>query len=88
MRELKMKRIINIKTILITLLLLTLTSNANSVDIPTVDDLNKQVPQFPTEKEPDASENLNKSDKKSLPENEEKILKILVKDFKIEGNEK
>jgi hypothetical protein len=51
-----MKRIINIKTVLISALLLSFASYANAVDIPTVDDLNKQVPQLPNEKDPEQVE--------------------------------
>ena len=83
-----MKRIINIKTVLISALLLSFASYANSVDIPTVDDLNKQVPQLPNEKEPDASENLGKTNENVLESDKEKILKVLVKDFKIDGNKR
>ena len=83
-----MKRIINIKTVLISALLLSFISYANAVDIPTVDDLNKQVPQLPNEKEPDASENLGKTSENVLESDKEKILKVLVKDFKIDGNKR
>ena len=50
-----MKRIINIKTVLISALLLSFASYVNAVDIPTVDDFNKQVPELPNKKESDAS---------------------------------
>lgn len=83
-----MKKTINLKTISILVLLLSFVSYANAVDIPTVDDLNKQVPQLPSEKKPDASESLGKTDEKVLEKDEEKILKLLVKDFKINGNKK
>ena len=83
-----MKRIINIKTVLISALLLCFASYANAVDIPTVDDLNKQVPQLPNEKEPDASKNLGKTNENVLESDKEKILKVLVKDFKIDGNKR
>ena len=83
-----MKKTINLKTISILALLLGFVSYANAVDIPTVDDLNKQVPQLPSEKKPDASESLGKTDEKVLEKDEEKILKVLVKDFKINGNKK
>ena len=83
-----MKRIINIKTVLFSALLLSFASYANAVDIPTVDDLNKQVPQLPNEKEPDASENLGKTNENVLESDKEKILKVLVKDFKIDGNKR
>ena len=71
-----MKKIINLKTISILALLLSFVSYANAVDIPTVDDLNKQVPQLPSEKEPDASESLGKTDEKVFEGDEEKILKF------------
>ena len=83
-----MKRIINLKTVLISALLLSFASYANAVDIPTVDDLNKQFPQLPNEKEPDASENLGKTSENVLESDKEKILKVLVKDFKIDGNKR
>ncbi len=83
-----MKRIINLKTVLISALILSFASYANAVDIPTVDDLNKQVPQLPNEKEPDASENLGKTNENVLESDKEKILKVLVKDFKIDGNKR
>ena len=37
------------------------------------------------EKEPDASENLGKTNENVLESDKEKILKVLVKDFKIDG---
>ena len=83
-----MKKTINLKTISILALLLSFVSYANAVDIPTVDDLNKQVPQLPNEKEPDASENLSGTNKNILESDKEKILKVLVKDFKIDGNKR
>ena len=83
-----MKKTINLKTISILALLLSFVSYANAVDIPTVDDLNKQVPQLPNEKEPDASENLGEINENVLESDKEKILKVLVKDFKIDGNKR
>ena len=67
-----MKKTINLKTISILALLLSFVSHANAVDIPTVDDLNKQVPQLPSEKKPDASESLAKTDEKVIEKDEEK----------------
>ena len=83
-----MKIIYNLKSILILVFLITFSSFGHAVDIPTVDDLNKQVPQLPGKKEPTASEKLNELDKEVLPNNEEKILKVLVKDFILEGNKR
>ena len=83
-----MKIIYNLKSILILVFLITFSSFGYAVDIPTVDDLNKQVPQLPGKKEPNASEKLNELDKEVLPNNEEKILKVLVKDFILEGNKR
>ena len=83
-----MKIIYNLKSTLIFMFLVTFSSIGHAVDIPTVDDLNKQVPQLPEKKEPDTSEKLNELDKEFLPNNEEKILKVLVKDFKLEGNKR
>ena len=71
-----MKRIINITTVLISALLLSFISYANAVDIPTVDDFNKQVPEPPNKKESDASENLGKNNTNVLESDKEKILKV------------
>ena len=65
-----MKKTINLKTISILALLFSFVNYANAVDIPTVDDLNKQVPQLPSEKKPDASESLGKTDEKALEKDE------------------
>ena len=83
-----MKIIYNLKSILILIFLINFSSFGYAVDIPTVDDLNKQVPQLPGKKEPNASEKLNELDKEVLPNNEEKILKVLVKNFILEGNKR
>ena len=83
-----MKIIYNLKSILILIFLINFSIFGYAVDIPTVDDLNKQVPQPPGKKEPTASEKLNELDKEVLPNNEEKILKVLVKDFILEGNKR
>ena len=83
-----MKIIYNLKSILILVFLITFSSFGYAVDIPTVDDLNRQVPQLPGKKGPNASEKLNELDKEVLPNNEEKILKVLVKNFILEGNKR
>ena len=83
-----MKKIFKKKIILFLLISLSFTNHAYSVDIPTVDDLNNQVPQLPEKKVPNASENLNQLNEKILTVDEDKILKVLVKDFKIDGNER
>ena len=68
-----MKKTINLKTISILALLLSFVSYANAVDIPTVDGLNKQVPQLRREKQPDASESLGKTDDKVLEKDGDRI---------------
>ena len=83
-----MKKIFKKKIILFLLISLSFINHAYSVDIPTVDDLNNQVPQLPEKKAPNASENLNQLNEKILTVDEDKILKVLVKDFKIDGNER
>ena len=83
-----MNKIFKKKIILFLLISLSFTNHAYSVDIPTVDDLNNQVPQLPEKKAPNASENLNQLNEKILTVDEDKILKVLVKDFKIDGNER
>ena len=83
-----MKKIFKKKIILFLLISLSFTNHAYSVDIPTVDDLNNQVPQLPEKKAPNASENLNQLNEKILTVDEDKILKVLVKDFKIDGNKR
>ena len=83
-----MKKIFKKKIILFLLISLSFINHAYSVDIPTVDDLNNQVPQLPEKKVPNASENLNQLNEKILTVDEDKILKVLVKDFKIDGNKR
>ena len=65
-----------------------LSSTLYAADIPTVDDLNKQTPQLPKDKEPTASENLQKSEKKDDEIDKNKLIKIIVKDYNILGNER
>ena len=83
-----MKKRFKKKIILFLLISLSFINHAYSVDIPTVDDLNNQVPQLPEKKAPNASENLNQLNEKILTVDEDKILKVLVKDFKIDGNKR
>ena len=65
-----------------------LSSTLYAADIPTVDDLNKQTPQLPKDKEPAASESLQKSEKKDDEIDKKKLIKIIVKDYNILGNER
>ena len=77
-----------VKIILNFIILLMLSSTLYAADIPTVDDLNKQTPQLPKDKEPTASENLQKSEKKDDEIDKNKLIKIIVKDYNILGNER
>ena len=77
-----------VKIILNFIILLMLSSTLYAADIPTVDDLNKQTPQLPKDKEPAASENLQKSEKKDDEIDKNKLIKIIVKDYNILGNER
>ena len=77
-----------VKIILNFIILLMLSSTLYAADIPTVDDLNKQTPQLPKDKEPTASENLQKSEKKDDEIDKNKLIKIIVKDYNILGNQR
>ena len=83
-----MKMQTKVKIILNFIILLMLSSTLYAADIPTVDDLNKQTPQLPKDKEPAASENLQKSEKKDDEIDKNKLIKIIVKDYNILGNER
>ncbi len=82
-----MKKIYNFKSTLILILLITFSSFGSANDVPTVDDVNKQVPQLPDKKK-ETTEKLNELNKEVLSLDESKILKVLVKDFKLEGNKR
>ena len=82
-----MKIIYNFKSTLILILLITFSSFVSANDVPTVDDVNKQVPQLPDKKK-ETTEKLNELNKQVLSLDESKILKVLVKDFKLEGNKR
>ena len=82
-----MKKIYNFKSTLILILLITFSSFVSANDVPTVDDVNKQVPQLPDKKK-ETTEKLNELNKEVLSLDESKILKVLVKDFKLEGNKR
>ena len=82
-----MKKIYNFKSILTLILLITFSSFGSANDVPTVDDVNKQVPQLPDKKK-ETTEKLNELNKEVLSLDESKILKVLVKDFKLEGNKR
>ena len=83
-----MKMQTKVKIILNVIILLMLSSTLYAADIPTVDDLNKQTPQLPKDKEPAASESLQKSEKKDDEIDKNKLIKIIVKDYNILGNER
>ena len=69
--------------------ILFLFSNfALAEDIPTVDDINKQTPQFPKQAEPLPSDTIKKLDQSVETQDENKLFKVLVKDFLFEGNKK
>ena len=82
-----MKKIYNFKSTLTLILLITFSSFVSANDVPTVDDVNKQVPQLPDKKK-ETTEKLNELNKEVLSLDESKILKVLVKDFKLEGNKR
>ena len=82
-----MKIIYNFKSTLILILFITFSSFVSANDVPTVDDVNKQVPQLPDKKK-ETTEKLNELNKEVLSLDESKILKVLVKDFKLEGNKR
>ena len=82
-----MKIIYNFKSTLILILFITFSSFVSANDVPTVDDVNKQVPQLPDKKK-ETTEKLNELNKEVLSPGENKILKVLVKDFKLEGNKR
>ena len=73
--------------IIATSLILFLYSNlGNAQDIPTIDDVNKNQPKLPAEQKISPSEKLELDQSQKLEKNEDQILKILVKDFKFDGN--
>jgi hemolysin activation/secretion protein len=73
--------------IIATSLILFLYSNlGNAQDIPTIDDVNKNQPKLPAVQKISPSEKLELDQSQKLEKNENQILKILVKDFKFDGN--
>ena len=69
------------------LLILFLYSNlGNAQDIPTIDDVNKNQPKLPAEQKISPSEKLELDQSQKLEKNEDQLIKILVKDFKFDGN--
>tara|TARA_B110000971_G_scaffold88716_1_gene91218 strand:- start:632 stop:2368 length:1737 start_codon:yes stop_codon:yes gene_type:complete len=68
-------------------LILFLCSNLGSAQaIPLVDDVNKNQPKLPAEKKILPSEKLKLNQSQNLKKKEDQILKILVKDFRFDGN--
>ena len=74
------------RIIAISLILFLYSNLGNAQDIPTIDDVNKNQPKLPAEQKISPSEKLELDQSQKLEKNENQILKILVKDFKFDGN--
>ena len=74
------------RIIAISLILFLYSNLGNAQDIPTIDDVNKNQPKLPAEQKNSPSEKLELDQSQKLEKNEDQILKILVKDFKFDGN--
>jgi hemolysin activation/secretion protein len=74
-----------LKNYLVLIIIILFSNLANARDIPTVDDINKTLPKLPVEQKMLPSEKL-KLDQDQKLEKEDQILKILVKEFKFDGN--
>ena len=74
------------RIIAISLILFLYSNLGNTQDIPTIDDVNKNQPKLPAEQKISPSEKLELDQSQKLEKNEDQILKILVKDFKFDGN--
>ena len=74
------------RIIAISLILFLYSNLGNAQDIPTIDDVNKNQPKLPAEQKISPSEKLELDQSQKLEKNEDQILKILVKDFKFDGN--
>ena len=74
------------RIIAISLILFLYSNLGNAQDIPTIDDVNKNQPKLPAEQKISPSEKLELDQSQKLEKNEVQILKILVKDFKFDGN--
>ena len=74
------------RIIAISIILFLYSNLGNAQDIPTIDDVNKNQPKLPAEQKISPSEKLELDQSQKLEKNEDQILKILVKDFKFDGN--
>ena len=74
------------RIIAISLIIFLYSNLGNAQDIPTIDDVNKNQPKLPAEQKISPSEKLELDQSQKLEKNEDQILKILVKDFKFDGN--
>ena len=75
------------KKFLLAFLLASFANLLNAQDIPTVDDVNKNEPQLPSQQEKLSSDNLKLEQNDKVEKiDEDQILKILVKDFNFDGN--
>ena len=75
------------KKFLLVFLLATFANSLNAQDIPTVDDVNKNEPQLPSQQEKLSSDNLKLEQNDKVEKiDEDQILKILVKGFDFDGN--
>ena len=74
------------RIIAISLILFLYSNLGNAQDIPTIDDVNKNQPKLPAEQKISPSEKLELDQSQKLEKNEDQLIKILVKDFKFDGN--
>ena len=74
------------RIIAISLIVFLYSNLGNAQDIPTIDDVNKNQPKLPAEQKISPSEKLELDQSQKLEKNEDQLIKILVKDFKFDGN--
>ena len=74
------------RIIAISLIIFLYSNLGNAQDIPTIDDVNKNQPKLPAEQKISPSEKLELDQSQKLEKNEDQLIKILVKDFKFNGN--
>ena len=74
------------RIIAISIILFLYSNLGNAQDIPTIDDVNKNQPKLPAEQKISPSEKLELDQSEKLEKNEDQLIKILVKDFKFDGN--
>lgn len=74
------------RIIAISLIIFLYSNLGNAQDIPTIDDVNKNQPKLPAEQKISPSEKLELDQSQKLEKNEDQLIKILVKDFKFDGN--